>query len=270
MSSNRYERGCRETFLHWLGTERMLSGPALVILLLLVLSRGQTVASPCRCSALQPEGLRVSCGALNLAELPLLPPGTTELYLQDNRLTAVPPGSFDALQGLRRLNLTGNPFHCGCRIWYLSAWLRDHGGVSVQSPTCASPASLAHRPIASLSQAHFSTCTRKRPATGAVDAVMVLALVALVLLLLWCLKTAKGSTFILEVFERHTGLEAHKLSSLKPKHRRKRHLVPSEDYESMTEHMDDHGLEAPLLNMELLPQILDVLQKKHNMKFKEP
>lgn len=249
----------------------MLSGPALVILLLLAPSRGQPVPSPCRCSALQPEGLRVSCGSQDLAELPRLPPGTAELYLQDNWLTSVPPGSFDALRGLRRLNLTGNPFHCGCAIWYLSAWLRDHGDVSVGTPTCASPVGLAHRPIAGLDQAHFSACGKKRAPSGALDVVMVLVLAALVLLLLWCLKTARRSTFIVDVFARHSGFEAHALRSLKPKHKRhKRQSVPSEDTELMLEHTDDSNIEAPLINMEILPQILDVLQKKHNMKFKAP
>ncbi|XP_061076599.1 glycoprotein IX (platelet) [Conger conger] len=231
----------------------MLSGPALVLLLLASCS-GQ-------------EGLRVSCGSQNLAELPLLPPETTDLYLQDNRLTSVPPGSFDTLQGLRTLNLTGNPFHCGCSIRYLSAWLRDHAEVTVKVPTCASPASLAGRPIASLGQAHFSACGRK---SGVFDGVILLSLAFLVLLLLWCLKTAKSSTFILEVFGRHAGFEAHTLRSRKPRHRRKRHAAQSDETEVMLERMDDDNLDAPLLNMEILPQILDVLQKKHNIKFKAP
>ncbi|KAJ8259715.1 hypothetical protein GJAV_G00172590 [Gymnothorax javanicus] len=253
-----------------LGTKRMLSDTALVILLLLALSSGQTIAGPCSCSCPQSEGLCVSCGSQDLTELPQLPPGTTELHLQDNQLTSIPPGSFDALRGLERLDLTGNPFHCGCNIWYLSTWLQDHRNMSLLEPTCASPPSLENRPIASLDLAYFSTCGKKRPACSALTIVTLPALAALLLLLLWVLRTARRSTILLEVFARHMRFETHSLRSLKPKHRRKRHSVQSEETKFKLEHMEEGDLEAPLLNMEILPQILDVLQKKHNLKFKAP
>ncbi|XP_036387106.1 glycoprotein IX (platelet) [Megalops cyprinoides] len=237
----------------------MLSGPALVLLFLLSPSSVQLAPHSCQCSALQPEGLRVTCNSLNILEVPQLPPDTTELHLQNNQLTTVPPGSFDALQGLRQLNLSGNPFHCGCDIWYLTTWLQDHGSVCGHSPTCATPAALAHKPIAGLSQADFSTCSRKRPTSSSLDIMMILMLCFLIAVQLWCLKAVRSSTFILDVVQRHTGIEADSLRSLKPKHRKR---------QSILDRTDDSEIEQPLLNMELLPQILDVLQKKHNMKFK--
>ncbi|KAJ8395315.1 hypothetical protein AAFF_G00033000 [Aldrovandia affinis] len=249
------------------GTERMLSGPVLTILLLLTPSNGQIISSPCQCSTLHNEELHISCGSQNLAEVPHLPPGTTELYLQDNQLTTVPPGRFDTLQGLRRLNLTGNRFHCDCGIWYLFAWLRDHGAVSEQSPTCSTPPSLARRPIAGLSEARFSTCARTTGACGTSHVVMVLAVTALVALLLWCLKTARSFTFTVDVFQRHTGIEAHTPRSLRPKPRRH---GASPGNELRLEDTDQCEPVTPLLNMELLPQILDVLQNRHNMKFNAP
>ncbi|KAG9353348.1 hypothetical protein JZ751_017925 [Albula glossodonta] len=243
---------------------RMLAGLALPFLqLFLVLSGGQPVPSHCQCSAAHPGELRFICSFKNLRELPHLPSGTTELHLQDNHLTTVPPGSFDSLRNLRSVNLTGNPFHCGCGIRYLSTWLQSQGAQYRLSPTCASPPGLANRPIAGLGQAHFSTCGRRPSAcvSSPFDLIAVLALFTLLALMLWCLKTVRSTTFTLNVVWRHRGMEAHTLRSLKPKHRRKRHSVLMGEWEAMLSDTDDddggvlpvvlHGL-FPLLPADLL------------------
>ena len=87
----------------------------------------------------------------------------------------------------------------------------------------------------------------------------------LILLLLWSLRLAKTSSFTLYICERHLGLEADSLRSLKPKHRRRLHTAPLEV--TVDSLICAGELEKPL-NMELLPQVLDVLHKKHSRKIK--
>ena len=100
-------------------SNRMLCSLILAVFLVWATSSAHTTGRPCQCSALLPEGLRVNCSSLDLVELPTLPSDTTELHVQDNRLTSVSPGHFDRLVALKKVSLSGNPFHCDCRIQYL-------------------------------------------------------------------------------------------------------------------------------------------------------
>ncbi|XP_041711844.1 platelet glycoprotein IX [Coregonus clupeaformis] len=248
----------------------MLFGSGLAILLLLATSSAQTSPQPCRCSTLQPAGLQINCSSLSLREVPPLSPDTTELHLQNNLLSTVPPGHFDRLQGLRRVTLSGNPFHCNCEIQYLRTWLRRNRAVmSGGVPTCASPSSVAHTAITVLSDAYFSSCAQRRCAGEVYDTLVGVMLCGLIGLLLWALKLAKNSTFTLDMDQRHAGFEADSLKSLKPKHRRTLQRVSlSEECENSTSLTWTDDPERPLINMEILPQILDVLHKKHNIKIK--
>ncbi|XP_070766725.1 platelet glycoprotein IX [Enoplosus armatus] len=246
----------------------MLSGLSLAVFLFLATSSALTTGQPCLCSALPPAGLQVNCSTLNLIELPHLPSDTTELHLQDNRLTSVSPGLFDRLVGLKKVSLSGNPFHCDCRIRYLRNWLLKNRAIVSKEPTCASPSSVAHKAIAELRDDYFSSCARARCTDGTYNTTMGVMLCCIIVLLLWSLRLAKTSTFTLCLDERHSGFEADSLRSLKPKHRRRLHTALSEvspDSDSVTCTED---LEKPITNMELLPQVLDVLHKKHNIKIK--
>ncbi|XP_041655815.1 glycoprotein IX (platelet) [Cheilinus undulatus] len=234
----------------------MLFGLSLAVLLLLVSS---TAGKPCTCSSLLPTGLKVNCSSLNLMELPRLPADTTELHVQDNQLTSVSPGMFDTLVGLKKASLSGNPFHCDCRIQYLRNWLLKNKAVVSEEPICASPSSVAHIAISELSDDFFSSCGPTSCTDGTHDTLLGVMLCCLIVLLLWSLKLAKKSTITLYIDERHSGFEAESLQSLKPKHRRRLHT----DYLNYTT-----DLEKPPLNMELLPQVMDVLHKKHNIKIK--
>lgn len=208
----------------------------------------------------------MNCSVATLMALPHLPADTTELFLQDNRLTSVPPGSFDRLVGLRRVTLHGNPFHCDCGIQYLRNWLLKNGDVVAREPACASPGSVADKPIRELGDDHFSSCATKSTG-GALNGVIAAALCGVVVLLLWSLKVGKASNITLFIDERHSGLEATALNSLRTKHKRRQRaeLSPSPSSESLSS-----DLERPLLNMELLPQVLEILHKKHDITISLP
>ncbi|TNN49817.1 Platelet glycoprotein IX [Liparis tanakae] len=217
---------------------------------------------PCLCSALAPSGLRVNCSSLNLVELPRgLPSDATELHARDNRLTSVSPGLFDGLVGLKKVTLSGNPFHCDCGIQYLRSWLLKNRDVVAAEPTCAGPSAVARRAVADLGDDHFSSCGGC--GGGAYDAVVGGMLCCLIGLLLWSVRLAKRSAVTLHIHEGHSGLEADCLRSRRPKHRR-RSARSEVGWESVT----CRDVEKTLGDMEILPQVLDTLHKKHGGKIK--
>lgn len=244
----------------------MLSGLSLAVLLLAI-SSARTIHQPCLCSALS-AGLKVNCSISNLMELPPLPSDITELYVQDNQLSSVSPGHFDKLVDLKRVSLSGNPFHCDCRIEYLRNWLLKNRAIVLKEPVCASPSSVAQKAISELSDDYFSSCVLARCTDGVYNAVMGVMLCCVTVLLLWSFRLARNSTITLYIDERHAGFKADSLRSMKPKHRRRLRTVLSEDSADTDALIYAEDLERPLLNMELLPQVLDVLHKKHNIKIK--
>nr|ACQ58041.1 Platelet glycoprotein IX precursor [Anoplopoma fimbria] len=244
----------------------MLCSLSLAVLLVWATLSARTTGQPCLCSALTPAGLVVNCSSLNLVDLPHLQSDTTELNVQDNRLTSVSPGLFDRLVGLKKVSLSGNPFHCDCRIRYLRNWLLKNRAAVSTEPTCASPSSVAQRAITELRDDHFASCALAACTGGTYNTVMGVMLCCIIGLLLWALRLAKASTFILYIWERHSRFEADSLRSMRPKHRRRLHTAQSEfSMESVTCAED---LENPLINTKLPPQALDVLHKKHNIKIK--
>lgn len=245
---------------------RMLLASGVPVLLLATLS-AYAAGPPCQCSSLPPAGLKVNCSTVSLMELPRLPADTAELLVQDSRLTWVSPGSFDRLVGLRKVSLHGNPFHCDCRIQYLRNWLLKNEAVVAGRPSCASPSSVANKPIVELADEHFSSCATRSRTDGILSAIVAATLCCVVVLLLWSLKVAKVSKVTLFIDERHLGLEAKALSSLRAKQRRRQR---AELRSSPSSHSLDWDLERPLLNMELLPQVLEVLHKKHDITINLP
>lgn len=256
----------------------LLHSVTFAIYLLLTASKAQRTIQSCVLSELQPSGLRVNCSSLNLMELPHLPSETTELYVQDNQLISVPPGRFDHLENLQKVSLSPNPFHCDCSIQYLRDWLLRNRAVVSEKPLCSSPRSVAQKVISELSDTYFSYCAfpllHHLSTSGCVyvthNTLAAVTLSCIILLLLWSLKLARKSTFILYVEERHSGFEAHSLRSLKPKHRRMLHTGRSGESIDSDSLILSEDLERPLINMELLPQVLEMLQKKHNIKIKAP
>lgn len=232
----------------------MISNSGLIVFLLLATS--STFAHPCCCTIHATKGLQVNCSFPNLNILPYLPRDTAELYL--NNLSMVPPGIFDKLVGLKRVSLIGNSLHCDCRIQYLRNWLWKNKDIVLKEPICASPRIVAKKAISDLSDDFFSSCSPSKCTSGAYIVVILVAFSCVIVLLVCSLILAKKSTFTLYIDERHAFFEAHSLCSRKPKHRRRWSFL------NKTE-----PLERPLLNMDLLPQVLDTLHKKHNIKIKE-
>ncbi|XP_060793087.1 glycoprotein IX (platelet) isoform X1 [Neoarius graeffei] len=235
-------------------TLRMISALVAVMILLV-----RNVTSSCSCSGSPSSGLSVNCSSRDLNRIPDLPPNTTELYLQHNHLVTVLPGFFDRLLELRVVDLSGNPFHCGCNIQYLRVWLLKNRNVTTVHPRCATPASQAHRAIISLSETMFSSCVRSRCSSAGYNLVLGFLLCGILGLLLWSLRLSKGLSFSLGISEKHASLRVESLPSLKPKHTAKVKYSAqwSED------------LETPLLDMDILPQIIDTLHKRHNIKIQE-
>ncbi|XP_072506602.1 platelet glycoprotein IX [Notamacropus eugenii] len=95
---------------------------------------------PCDCQALETFGLVVDCSNRGLTTVPTLPSATRHLYLQKNNLSSIPPGTFDHLSYIYKINVTGNPWHCDCNILYLKLWLEDHAKEILYLTRCASPA----------------------------------------------------------------------------------------------------------------------------------
>ncbi|GAA6084442.1 glycoprotein IX (platelet) [Tachysurus ichikawai] len=228
----------------------MISGLSIAVILLLV----RDVWSSCSFSTSPSSGVSVNCSSQDLNRIPDFPSDTTELYLQHNLLLTVPPGFFDSFLKLRVVDLSENPFHCGCNIQYLRAWLLKNRDVNTASPTCSTPPSLAHRTITSLGVTEFSSCVRNRCSAAGYNLVLAIVLCGVLGLLLWSLFLAKDLSFTLGIGEKHGSLRAESLRSLKPKHRAK------------VKNMD---LETPLLDMDILPQIINTLHKRHNIKIKE-
>ncbi|XP_006875910.1 PREDICTED: platelet glycoprotein Ib beta chain [Chrysochloris asiatica] len=167
----------------------MGSGPlgALSLLILLLASSSWLAVgcpAPCRCA-----GTRVDCGysGLTWASLPAaFPPGTTELVLTGNNLTAMPPGLLDVLPALRTAHLGANPWRCDCRLLPLRAWL---AGRPERAPyrdlRCASPASLRGRLLPYLAEEELrATCTPGTLCWGALGAQLVLLCLGLLHVLL--------------------------------------------------------------------------------------
>ncbi|KAL4646366.1 hypothetical protein GN956_G9319 [Arapaima gigas] len=232
--------------------DRMLIGPALAIIFLLGPSSAQKGSAPCRCSPLGSSGLRVDCSSQGLTDLPSIPPDATELHLQHNQLRSVRPGLFDALRGLRMVNLSDNPWNCGCNIQYLRVWLQDHGTLAGR-PTCKTPAALAIRAIAELSEADLPDCSLERCVNSLLDIVIILLMAVLMALLLWCLRTIKNSIFTFGVNQRHMDVDKDHWRSFEGKDSKRGRLREAKSTPMRT---DD------------LPQMLNILHKKQGKKIK--
>lgn len=248
----------------------MLWASLVAVLVLHATSRARSTAPPCRCSSLPPAGLKVDCSFSNLTELFGLPPDTTELLMQDNRLTSVTPGLFDKLVGLEKVSLSGNPFHCDCQIQYLRNWLLKNRALVSEQPTCAGPGSVAHREISDLSDDYFTSCAKANATCGVFNIVISVALCFLIALLAYILRLAKMSTITLYIHKKHSELDAVALQPLRPKRRRRVNSKFSMDSQNSDSLLYVEDLEKPLLNMELLPQVLDTLHRRHNITITVP
>lgn len=188
--------------------------------------------------------------------------------MQDNRLTSVTPGLFDKLVGLEKVSLSGNPFHCDCKIQYLRNWLLKNMALVSEQPTCAGPGSVAHREISDLSDDYFTSCAKAN--CGVFNVVLSVAVCFLIALLAYILRLAQMSTITLYIHKKHSEMDTVALQPLRPKRRRRVNSKFSMDSQNLDSLLYVEDLEKPLLNMELLPQVLDTLHRRHNIKITVP
>ncbi|XP_077404137.1 platelet glycoprotein IX [Vanacampus margaritifer] len=241
----------------------MLSDPVLARLVLwATLQTAPSLGQACLCTALQPAGLLVNCTSSDLRELPPLPSDTTELLVRDSGLTSIPAGLFDKAAGLQSVSLAGNPFHCDCSIEYVRNWLLRNRAAVSQEPTCSSPSSVAQKAITELTDDYFIQCAPRGCSSITSAVVMAVMLCCLIVLLLWSLRLAKNCTFTLNIEEKQSELKADGLHPLRVRQRRRLSAV-NQHCQLLADDLERHPV-----NMELLPQVLDVLHKKHNIKIK--
>ncbi|NXY87504.1 GPIX protein, partial [Alcedo cyanopectus] len=132
----------------------------------LLLHTAQPEACPpsCSCRSLgEREGLLVDCSSQKLTEVPALPTNTKRLYLQNNSLTSVPPGTLDSLSTLEVVKMFDNPWHCNCHILYLKLWLEDVSEPSLENIRCATPAAVRMKPLRQLTGNELGICKRLLP-----------------------------------------------------------------------------------------------------------
>ncbi|NXI54870.1 GPIX protein, partial [Chloroceryle aenea] len=158
----------------------------------LLFHTAQSEACPpsCNCRFLRErEGLHVDCSSQKLTQVPVLPANTKRLYLQNNSLTSVPPGTLDSLNTLEEMKISDNPWHCDCHILYLKLWLEDVSAPSLVNARCATPVSTRMKTLRQLTGNELGICKRFLPIkcleffwrdliliTGAVIALILVAL----------------------------------------------------------------------------------------------
>ncbi|MEE6501578.1 hypothetical protein FKM82_004255 [Ascaphus truei] len=182
----------------------MRLGPMIVLLELLSLATANGYICPrkCICTDLTSSTLKVDCSLRKLENLPSFPNTTEELCLQQNLLTSIPSGTFDNLKNLKKLNLSYNPLHCDCHIWYLKMWLDDQRLDKDNSTKCLTPRSLYGKPVTELSGTQVTSCSRRVTLCSDFifnDAFLFALLFLSLLLMILCLKTFKMMKFKLEV-----------------------------------------------------------------------
>ncbi|XP_077131993.1 platelet glycoprotein IX-like [Ranitomeya variabilis] len=207
----------------------MLIGPNLILLGIwfLTVADGSDCPVQCKCINLTGNTLRVNCNSQNLKKFPSLPKETEELYLQENLLTVVPAGAFDNLINLKKLNLSSNPLHCDCKIWYLIMWLSDGNMVEVSEIKCVHPSPLYGKPVSQLTENEITSCSRHTRLCSDFlfnDAFLYALLSLLFFLMILCLKTFKMIKFKIKVTDNDIELRTSKTSK---DSFRKRRSVPN-------------------------------------------
>ncbi|XP_066469062.1 platelet glycoprotein IX-like [Tiliqua scincoides] len=143
---------------------KMSPTEGLVMLLLLSTAEARN-CSPCICEYLEETWTwKVDCSSLGLIKIPpLVSAHIRILYLQNNRLTTVRPGTLDILRNVKELNMSNNPWNCDCSILYLKQWLEDSHPASLANATCATPAHLRTKSLSQLSGNELEGCRKLLP-----------------------------------------------------------------------------------------------------------
>ncbi|XP_077308280.1 platelet glycoprotein IX-like isoform X2 [Lithobates pipiens] len=195
----------------------MLVSSKLILLGLwfLTTTHGGDCPVKCKCTSLDKGALKVDCSFGNLDSFPSFPEETEELLLQENKLTTIPAGAFDNLINLKKLNLTSNPLHCDCNIWYLIMWLSDEDMEVDSGIKCVSPSSLHGKPLSQLTGNQIGFCSRHTRFCSDFlfnDAFLYIFLFLLLSLMILCLRTFKKIKFNIKVSDNNTDFRWHRNS----------------------------------------------------------
>ncbi|XP_048347749.1 platelet glycoprotein IX-like [Sphaerodactylus townsendi] len=162
----------------------MVTWQGLLIFLFLETSYASSCPDLCTCSPSDHQPLKVDCSFRELETLPPLPKSTQELNLQHNKLESIPAGAFDNLQMLNVINLSSNPWHCDCGIWYLKNWVEDQPGDLLSSDVkCFTPPSLHQKPVSELTK-ELTSCSSSRK--YCIDFLFIDAFLLLLMVLWFC------------------------------------------------------------------------------------
>lgn len=166
------------------------------MLLLFPPSHAEVCPPPCRCRSLgESKGLHIDCSSQQLREVPALPLHTRRLYLHNNSLSWVPPGTLDGLRGLEEVRMSDNPWNCDCHILYLKLWLEDISAASLANVRCASPAPLRMKPLRQLTGNELGVCKRFLPIKCLDffwrDLILIAGVIITLILVAWALKFSK-------------------------------------------------------------------------------
>ncbi|KAE8612806.1 hypothetical protein XENTR_v10013000 [Xenopus tropicalis] len=181
----------------WFCPKVMLLG-----ILLLGSCHGDNCPTECSCSTLALGKLIIDCSRRELQKVPALPVATQELYLQQNQLSTIPPGAFEHLNALRKVNLSHNPLHCDCTLRPLRSWLDTEGLDS--GAVCLTPPALRGKPLALVAPGQMASCLGPLTLCShflVTDAFLFLFLLILLLLMFLCLRTFQGMKFRIRVNE---------------------------------------------------------------------
>lgn len=214
--------------------QRMLLCPKLILLGLWFLTStyGSNCPVKCKCNSLDKGALEVDCSFQNLDSLLPFPEETEELLLQENKLTTIPVGAFDNLVNLRKLNVTSNPLHCDCNIWYLIMWISDEDMEVDSGIKCVSPKSLYGKPLSQLGN-QISPCSRRTRFCSDFlvnDAFLYILLFLLLSLMILCLKTFKTIKFKIEVSDNASEFKWYRYSRVNFLKRRRRSYTYWKDH----------------------------------------
>lgn len=239
----------------------MLISQGFAMLFLLRSSTAEECPEKCKCKS-SFQRVEINCSFRGLREIPFIPETTTELYLHDNLLTTVAPGTFGKLPNLRTISLHNNRWDCDCHIAYLHQWLQHPSAAVHPNVTCFTPTAIKLKPVTELRGNEYTGCRSHHlyPCRNMYPGSIILCLLYLLLLILMtCSFTnIKSNAYIFTPSnEFQISRKSEKINLLT-------------EIELMDESPGD-DLENFLFSesMEILPQILHTLNTKCNIKIKE-
>lgn len=173
-----------------------ITAAGFAVSLLFHMTQAEACPASCDCKSLgDTKGLQIDCSSRKLTAVPALPGDTKRLYLQNNSLTSVPPGTLDSLHSLEEVKTSDNPWNCDCHILYLKLWLEDVSAPSLAKAICATPAPVRMKPLRQLTGNELGSCKRLLPIKCLEffwrDLILIAGAIITLILVAWALKFSR-------------------------------------------------------------------------------